>query len=168
LPLVDVYLVRHGVAEDAPPRGGDAERRLTTEGRREFARSVVGLRRLDVALTRILTSPLVRARQTAEILQEQLPGPSPEEWLLLAPGGSPDRLLASLRGAEGDAVALVGHEPCLGRLLSLAICGRPGEGTPLRKGGVARIEFDEAPKPGGGRLVWMMTPKLLRRLGRAG
>jgi phosphohistidine phosphatase len=167
LPFVDVYLVRHAVAEENPPQGGDAERRLTGEGRREFARSVVGLRRLDVELARILTSPLVRARQTAEILQEQLPGPSPEDWQLLAPGAPLDRLLAALKGA-GEAVALVGHEPGLGRLLSLAISGRPGEGTPLRKGGVARIQFDAAPKPGAARLVWMMTPKLLRRLGRAG
>ena len=68
---------------------------------------------------------------------------------------------------EGETVALVGHEPGLGRLLSLAVAGRAGDGTPMRKGGVARIDFDATPKPGAGRLVWMLTPKLLRRIGRA-
>jgi phosphohistidine phosphatase len=163
---MQLYLVRHGEAEASPPKGGDAERRLTAAGRHDFARVVAGLRRLEPELTRILTSPLVRARQTAEILREQLPGPAPEEWPLLAPGGALERLLAQLRDA-GEAVALVGHEPGLGRLLSLAVAGRQGDGTPLRKGGVARIEFDGPPKPGSGRLIWLMTPRLLRRVGRA-
>ena len=99
-------------------------------------------------------------------MHEQLPGPPPEDWVLLAPGGSLERLLLQLRGA-GEAVAIVGHEPGLGRLLSLAVAGRAGDGTPLRKGAIARVDFDATPKPGAGRLVWMMTPKLLRRLGRA-
>jgi phosphohistidine phosphatase len=163
---MQLYLVRHAEAEELPARGGDAARRLTADGRREFSRVVIGLRRLEPELTRILTSPLVRARQTAEILQEQLPGPAPEDWVLLAPGGAPERLLLQLRDA-GETVALVGHEPGLGRLLSLAVAGRAGDGTPMRKGGVARIDFDATPKPGAGRLVWMLTPKLLRRIGRA-
>jgi phosphohistidine phosphatase len=163
---MELYLIRHAEAEDSPPKGGDAERRLTPAGRHDFARVVAGLRKLDPELTRILTSPLIRARQTAEILQEQLPGPRPEEWALLAPGGSLERLLQQLREA-GDSVALVGHEPGLGRLVSLAVGGRAGDGTPLRKGGVARISFDSAPKPGGGRLLWFLAPRLLRRIGRA-
>jgi len=163
---MELYLIRHAEAEDAPPSGGDAERRLTPEGRHDFARVVAGLRKLEPEFTRILTSPLVRARQTAEILQEQLPGPRPEEWALLAPGGSFDRLLQELRDA-GDCVALVGHEPGLGRFISLCVSGRAGDGTPLRKGGVARISFDGPPKLGAGRLVWFLAPKLLRRIGRA-
>ena len=163
---MQLYLVRHAEAEETPPKGGDAERRLTPEGRREFSRVVIGLRRLEPELTRILTSPLVRACQTAEILQEQLPGPAPEELPLLAPGGSLERLLFHLREA-GEAVALVGHEPGLGRLICLAVAGRAGAGTPLRKGGIARIDFEDTPKPGGGRLIWLLTPRLLRRIGRA-
>ena len=163
---MDVYLVRHAVAEEVAPRGGDSARRLTVEGRRDFTRAVAGLARLEPELTRILTSPLARARETAEILREQLPGPEPEEWPLLAPGAALERLLAGLRGG-GDSVALVGHEPGLGRLLSLAVAGRAGDGTPLRKGGIARIGFAVTPRPGGGTLVWMLTPKLLRRIGRS-
>lgn len=162
-----LYLVRHGEAEDVAPRGGgDAARRLTSEGRRAFSRLVRGLAELDLGLTRILTSPYVRARETAEILHAQLPGPVPEEWALLVPDGAPERLLHQLHGA-GDAVALVGHEPVLGWLLSLAVAGRASSGTSLRKGAVAHVEFAGAPKPGGGQLAWMVTPKLVRRLGRA-
>jgi phosphohistidine phosphatase len=163
---MDLYLVRHAEAEDVPPRGGDAERRLTPEGRRQFVRVVAGLRQFEPELTRILTSPLVRARETAEILQDQLPGPEPEAWDLLAPGHALERILGELRNG-GEAVALVGHEPILGRLLSLAVTGRATDGTPLRKGGIARIRFDGTPKPGTGRLLWLLTPKLLRRLGRS-
>ncbi len=162
---MDVYLVRHAVAEERAPRGGDAARALTAEGRREFTRAAAGFSRLEPELTRILTSPLLRARQTAEILREQLSGPEPEAWPPLAPGVALERLLADLRGA-GEAVALVGHEPCLGRLLSLAVSGRAGDGTPLRKGGIARLVFERAPRPGGGRLAWLLTPRLLRRLRR--
>jgi phosphohistidine phosphatase len=160
---VRLYLVRHAEAEDVPPTGGDAERRLTSGGRHDFARCVEGLRRQALELSRILTSPLVRARQTAEILRDGLAGPEPEAWPLLAPGSSLERLLGQLREA-GDAVALVGHEPGLGRLVTLAVCGRAVAGAPLRKGGIARIDFDAAPAPGAGTLVWLLTPKLLRRL----
>lgn len=167
LPIVELYLVRHAIAEDTAPGGGDAGRRLTAEGRREFARSVGGLQRLAPELTRILCSPLVRARETAEILHEMLPGPAPEEWTLLSPGGALERILTELRNG-GEAVALVGHEPGLGRLLSLAVSGKAGDGTPMRKGGVARIDFHGAPKPGTGSLAWLLTPKILRRLARSG
>ena len=162
---MDVYLVRHAAAEEQAQRGGDAGRRLTPEGRRDFARGATGFARLEPELTRILTSPLTRARETAEILREQLGGPEPEEWPLLAPGAALERLLTGLRGA-GASVALVGHEPCLGRLLSLAVSGKAGQGTPLRKGGIARLSFDGPPRPGGATLLWLLTPRLLRRLGR--
>lgn len=162
-----LYLIRHGESEEVAREGGDAGRRLTHEGRRDFAEEVAGLARLGVSLTQILTSPLVRARQTAEILHGELPGPAPEAWPMLAPGADLEAVLDRLDPSE-EAVALVGHEPCLGRLVSLAIAGRESDGTPLRKGGVARIDFAGRPRPGAGRLAWLATPKLLRRIGRGG
>lgn len=162
---MDVHVVRHGEAEPAAARGGDAARRLTREGQREFARAARGLALLDPEIDRILSSPLVRARETAEILREALGGPEPEACSWLAPGTAPERVLSALRGA-GGSVALVGHEPGLGRLVSLAVSGRAGAGTPLRKGGVARLRFEGEPRAGEGRLVWLLTPRILRRLGR--
>ncbi len=162
-----LYLVRHGEAEEVAREGGDAGRRLTPEGRRELGEGVAGLSRLGTELTQILTSPLARARQTAQILHTDLRGPEPEVWGLLAPGADLDGVLAQLDASQ-EAVALVGHEPCLGRLVSLAVTGREADGTPLRKGGVACIDFQGTPRPGAGRLVWLLTPKLLRRIGRGG
>ncbi len=164
---MELYLVRHAAAEERLAGRPDAERRLTSEGREEFGAGVRGLRALGLRPDRLLTSPLVRARETARLLAAGLDGPEPEIEEALSPGGSGEELLGSLRGA-GERVFLVGHEPDLGRLLLLAVAGRPGDGAPLKKGGAARIDFEGAPRPGAGELHWLLTPRQLRRLGRAG
>jgi len=156
--------VRHGVAEDVGPDGTDASRRLSEEGRRSFGRAARGLARLEPALEGIRTSPLVRARETAGLLADALGAPGPEVWPLLAPGGDLEELLDGVSDLAGP-VALVGHEPGLGHLLSLCVAGRPGDTTPLRKGGVARLRFRGDVRPGEGRLVYLLTPRVLRGLG---
>lgn len=163
---MEIYLVRHAAAEERLASRPDAERRLTAEGREDFAAGVRGLRALGLRPDRLLTSPLVRARETARILAAGLEAPEPEPERELGPGGSAEDLLASLRGA-GEQVVLVGHQPDLGRLLLLAVTGRAGDGAPLKKGGVARLDFAGAPRPGAGVLHWLLTPKQLRRLGRS-
>jgi len=157
-----LHLVRHGKAEDIAPDATDDSRRLTEEGRRDFRRGAEGLASLGIHFDRILTSPLVRARETAEILAEVLDGPAPERLDVLAFGDEVE-ILAAVAHA-GEEVALVGHEPTLGRLLSLAVCGRIGGGTPLRRGGVACIDFARTAAPGRGALAWLLAPKQLRRL----
>ena len=163
---VELYLVRHAAAEERLGGRPDAERRLTAAGREDFAAGVRGLRALGLRPDRLLTSPLVRARETAGLLAAGLDGPEPELESALAPGGSAEELLESLRGA-GERVALVGHQPDLGRLLLLAVAGRAGDGAPLKKGGAARVDFEGAPRPGAGALHWLLTPRQLRWLGRA-
>lgn len=158
-----VYVVRHGIAEDGGPDLADEARRLTDEGREEFGRVVEGLGVLGVRLDRIFTSPLVRARETAELLRSGIRGPAPEPMPDLAPGGSLDRVFRSLDGA-GDRVALVGHEPSLGFLVSAALFGEPTDATPLRKGGVACLRFSGPPRPGRAVLGWAATPRQLRHL----
>ncbi|HKE11212.1 MAG TPA: histidine phosphatase family protein, partial [Myxococcota bacterium] len=83
-----VYVVRHGEAEEHRPGRRDEERELTRQGKAEFEQVVAGLAALGVRLDAILTSPLIRARQTAEILARALPGPAPVASDALAPGGS--------------------------------------------------------------------------------
>lgn len=161
--MLRLYVIRHAEAEDTPPGARDADRRLTQKGREDFARGVEGLRQLEVSLERIFCSTLVRARETAALLAEGLPGPEPEPLEELAPGAALEDLLRALRGS-GERVALVGHEPGLGRLVSLAATGRASDGTPLHKGGVARLDFAGALRPDGAVLSWLLTPKLLRRL----
>jgi phosphohistidine phosphatase len=121
-----------------------------------------GLKDLGVDLDLILTSPLVRARQTADLLQEGLGGSTPlEETTLLAPGGSPAALIDRLKAPKrAERVALVGHEPDLGQLAAFLIGAR----APLvfKKGGVCRIDFEKLPPAPPGQLVWFATPGMLR------
>jgi len=162
---VKVYVVRHGEAEEQRPGRRDAERELTREGRAQFEQVVEGLVALGIRLDRILTSPLIRARQTAEILARALPGPTPTEIDALAPGGSFEAVFRALRDPASEAgVALVGHEPALGALVSLATTGIASDATPLKKGGVACLKFAGEPRAKGATLGWLLTPKQLRRM----
>jgi phosphohistidine phosphatase len=164
---VKVYIVRHGEAEEQRPGRRDEERELTGQGRAEFEQVVAGLAALGVRVDAILTSPLIRARQTAEILARALPGPPPVQTDALAPGGSFEGVFRALRDPTSEShVALVGHEPSLGALVSLASAGVASDGTPLKKGGVACLRFAGTPRPKGATLAWLLTPKQLRRLGK--
>jgi len=161
---VKVYLVRHGEAEEQRSGRSDEERELTREGRVQFEGVVAGLAALGIGLDKILTSPLIRARQTAEILAQALPGPKPQEIAALAPGGSFDAVFRALRDPL-SGIALVGHEPALGTLVSLATTGVASSALPLKKGGVACLKFSGEPRPKAALLGWLLTPKQLRRIG---
>jgi phosphohistidine phosphatase len=112
----------------------------------------------------VLTSPLVRAKQTAEILVDGLKStPAMTVLPALAPGISPEvaaEALAQFKKAQ--TIALVGHEPGLGELGAWLI----GADAPLvfKKGGVARIDVPAIPPTGAGQLIWLATPKMLRSL----
>jgi len=165
-----LYLVRHAIAEDRSDSGRDADRRLTAQGIAKMRRACAGLSRLGVAPDRVYTSPLVRARQTAELLCETLaPSTTPKTLPALAPGGARN-VPAALRALpEAGAVALVGHEPDLGQLTALLIGCPPGAGSiEFKKGGVAAIELGALPPELPGTLCWLLTPRQLRALGTAG
>lgn len=160
-----VYLIRHGVAEalgDLWP--DDAKRPLSEAGMASLRRSARRLIAAGVHFDVVLTSPLLRARQSAEIMAAVCdPKPSIVVIDSLAPGGSHQELLADLaKHAKRTRLALVGHEPGLGELAARLI----GLRQPLRfkKAGVLRIDLDDLPPTGLGALRWMMPPKLLRRL----
>ncbi len=164
---MELYVIRHGIAEDRGPDGSDASRALTEVGRERMADGVRGLRALDVRLDAIFTSPLIRAMETAEILSQGLPGPEPEILSLLGTGGArAESILREIVGA-GERVALVGHEPTLGELVSVAIAGVATGATPLKKGSVARVDLPPSLRPGSGQLAWFLAPKQLRALGAA-
>ena len=162
---IELYLIRHGVAEehgDAWP--DDTKRPLTGEGMSRLRKAARGLARIGVSLDVALTSPLVRARQTANIVAAGLsPRPSIVTVDSLAPGGSFVAIVADLeKHARKARIALVGHEPGLGELAARLIGSRhPIE---FKKGAVCRIDLDEIPPTGPGHLRWMLTPKILRRL----
>jgi phosphohistidine phosphatase len=119
---------------------------------------------LDVSFDYILTSPLVRARQTAETLAAHLPTkPGISVSQALVPGGKYTQLIDDLsRHARRARIALVGHEPDLGAMAGRLIGSR--QPIELKKGAVCRIDFEALPPTGPGHLRWYLTPRMLRML----
>jgi len=157
-----LFLIRHGVAEergDAWP--DDAKRPLSEDGIERFQRSARALARLDVWIDVVLTSPLVRARQTADIVASAFdPRPSIITIESLAPGGSYASLVADLeKHGRKTRIALVGHEPGIGELGARLIGSR--HSFEFKKGAVCRIDVDEIPPVGPGDLRWFLTPKVM-------
>ncbi len=157
---MQLFLVRHAIAVPSAEDRPDAERPLTDEGRKRFAREVRGLDRLGVRLDRVLHSPWTRAVETAELLHRLLDGES-----LVEPGlaREPDaELVAQL--ARGERVAAVGHEPWMSELLALLVTGSKthAERFRFKKGQVAWLEGEARPR--GLVLVASLPPRVLRRL----
>lgn len=162
-----VLLVRHAIAADgASFAGPDRDRPLTDEGRRRFERGALALAAQVPDLAWIATSPLRRARQTAEILDAASDGRARlTEARELAPGGGAEevlRLLASWR--EAGTVALVGHEPNLTRLEGLLLTGSERSFAELKKGGAALLDLPGQVTAGGARLLWHLPAGQLRDL----
>jgi phosphohistidine phosphatase len=162
---LELYLIRHGIAavrgEEYPD---DSKRPLTSDGIARLKKEVKALDALDVTFDQIVTSPLVRTRQTADVLAEVLKGKPPVVTSdALAPAGAPAAVVQEiLRHARKPRLALVGHEPNLGELAAQLL----GAKAPLgfKKGGVCRIDFDVLPPKGVGTLRWFATPWMLRHL----
>ncbi len=164
-----ILLVRHAKAETRSLLGlgakSEARRPLTDAGRKRMRRAAKALHRLVPAVDVIASSPLTRARETAEILAGRYNAMAVVDLMPLSPGGSEKELLDWLREQRQDAVVvLVGHEPDLGLLASWLLTGKKSAFTPLRKGAASFIRFDEVPAAGDGVLEWMLTPKLLDKL----
>lgn len=164
-----IYLVRHAIAADlGGPHATDESRPLTDEGIRRFRLQVRGLTELEVSIDTVLTSPLLRCRQTAQLLAEGLAGrPSVDVLDALRPGGRISDVLDGL-GAyrHADAVALVGHEPSIGAVAA-ALIGAQGS-IPFKRGAVCRVDVASLPPRGAGVLAWFLTPKMMRKIGGAG
>jgi phosphohistidine phosphatase len=144
-----IWLLRHGDAEDGSP---DAERPLTDKGRTQASAAGGALKALGVEIDACLTSPKVRAADTARIVCEQQGGVEPELEPKLAGGPfDPQALAAGL----GDDVLLVGHDPDF----SMAVHSLTGAQVRMKKGGLAGIEK--------GELVVLMRPSELKRIAAA-
>ena len=164
--IIELFLVRHGVAaERGPEYPDDRLRPLTPAGVKRFASSVPGLIELGVVVDFVLTSPLVRARDTATLLAAGLkPKPAIAEVEELAPGGRPQTVIETIKlhANRHRRLALVGHEPDLGELAARLLGAR---GTiQFKKGGVCAIDVDGAIPGGPGTLRWLLTPRALRAL----
>lgn len=162
---MDLYLIRHADALplDAANTSSDAERPLSVTGQEQARAVAEGLRRRGVRLNYLLTSPLVRAQQTAEgILRHWGEDGVPELRVCedLAPDGKRKRLTRFLSRLNGEAVAVVGHQPDLGEYGGWLL-GHRKKPLDLAKAGVALVRCEDGPGKGRGTLVWMVTPDWL-------
>jgi phosphohistidine phosphatase len=161
--MVQLYLIRHGVAEergDAWP--DDTQRPLSEVGTTRMRKAARGLARLGVTVDVVLTSPLVRTRQTADLVASAFDRTPPVILAdSLAPDGTFADVVADLRKqSRKKRIALVGHEPNIGELAArLAGSRRSFE---FRKGAVCRIDVDAVPPGGPGALRWFLTSAMLR------
>lgn len=163
--LYELYLIRHGLAEergDAWP--DDTKRPLTEDGMDRMRKSARGLERVGVWFDVVLTSPLVRAHQTAEIVASVYsPKPALINVEALAPGGSSSAVIAELeKHAKKTRIAIVGHEPGIGELAA-KLAGLRVD-LEFKKGAIARIDVEALPPKGPGLLRWFIPPRFLRNI----
>ncbi len=152
-------------AEYALVSGDDEQRPLTEAGQVQAREVAQGLRALLPKLDAIWTSPLMRARQTAEILSEVYAAGEPVLEPCLAPDHAPSRLEMRLRECRRSAsLALVGHRPDLEFLATWMIAGVSEPALRLKKSGAALVEFSNGVACGRGALLWLLTPRQARQL----
>lgn len=162
---MDLWIVRHAWAEprDAARWPNDDLRPLSDEGKQRFARFLARLTQRGFEPSLIVTSDLVRARQTAELIAEGVSGrPEIVERPELRPGGRVESLLAwtAAQGEKAGRVAWVGHAPEVGRFTAGLVCQDDGWFR-FAKGAVAMVRLAEPPRLGQGELRWLVTAKLL-------
>jgi len=165
--MIDLYLLRHGIAVDPGTPGiPDDERPLTARGEKRMGQIARGLRTLDLKLDRIVTSPLSRARATAEIVARELESLHLLEIAsVLQAGTSAATVKRWIRERPEERLMIVGHNPTLSDLVALLVLGSEQPVVcDLKKGGIAALTR----APAGVDLyeiAWIATPRLLRRLG---
>jgi phosphohistidine phosphatase len=159
-----LYLIRHA---DALPLGDgipdDAQRPLSVRGQEQCSRIAAALNRQGVVLQALLTSPLLRARQTAEGMNAHLSQPAPplQDCDLLGPALKPRKVTNVVRAQTGDAIGLVGHMPDLAFYAAWLIGSKKAQ-IDLAKAGLARIDFEGKVGKGKGLLTWLITPEWFR------
>ncbi len=164
---MEIWILRHAKAEEGGPDTPDEERALTPGARKRMRAAARTIARLEPKFDAILTSPLRRARQTAEPVARAL---DQREDLIetdaLSPGADPQEILREIEKRRMKRVLLVGHMPHLGRLLGYLLTGRSNAHMEMKKGALARIEFERAtPKPPG-TLTLLLTDKALAERSR--
>jgi phosphohistidine phosphatase len=169
---MELYVIRHAIAQPLGQQNDftDEKRALTSEGRDRMREAVKGLRKLEVELDLMLTSPLVRAVETAEIVAVGLGFGKKEieQTANLAPGASADELLVEIKRRTGaESIALIGHQPDLGALISTIVYGDDRLAIQLKKGSVCLINVTETVPTLRGELMWLLTPRQLRLLAKA-
>jgi phosphohistidine phosphatase len=158
---MELYILRHGIAENGKLGGRDADRELTPEGKRKLRDTLKLAAAAGVKPECILTSPYVRAVQTAEIAADVF---GHRRDLLrteaLVPDSEPERVWEEIRVQKGtESVLLSGHEPLLSRVVAYLL-GTPSLNVDMKKGALVRIDLEQFGATPRGVLKWMLVPKL--------
>lgn len=159
-----IFFARHGIA--AEPDGSglevDSQRPLTAKGRDKINKIAHVLKRLDVKPNLILSSPLVRAEQTAALLAKELGRKDRLKFSdLLVPTGNPEAIISEIvENYMVDELLIVGHEPCLGLLISTLVAGNLDLGVNLKKGGVCCASADDLRTERRATMEWLLTPEI--------
>lgn len=167
---MELYLLRHGLAVERGTRGfeDDAARPLTPKGRRQMRKIAAAMEKIECNFDLILSSPLLRAKQTAEIVAAGLKLKKRLKFSnALAPGGEAAILLRQLAREKPGAkkILLVGHEPDLSRLVSLLVTGDWHLALDFKKGGLCRLEAQTLCAGKCATLAWLLTPKQMKLIG---
>lgn len=166
---MEIYIVRHAIAMERDEwSGSDDKRPLTEKGRKKMEQIARGMASMEIDFTHIYSSPLVRAQQTAEILQEVLHIDHLDETDLLIPSADPTAMIPFLNKLPDNAeVALVGHEPHVSELLSYLLSGQHQSFAAFKKAAVARLGGFAPLRAGHLTLRWFMEPNHLVAIGEA-
>ncbi len=158
---MEIYILRHGIAEARGAWTNDADRALVPEGKKKLKAVLRVAKAAGVGPVQILTSPYRRALETAEIAAEELGCEGkPIRCDALRPGSEPEEVWAEIRGFKpGEQILLSGHEPLLSHLAAFLL-GAPSLRIDLKKGSLLRIEMDRFGVQPRGVLRWYLTPKL--------
>jgi phosphohistidine phosphatase len=162
---MDLFILRHGEAGNRTTIvEEDSERPLTPDGRSEMFKIAKSLKAAGLRANRVYTSPLRRARETAEIAAKILKIPSLEDWDELKPDGNKDLLYRKLaRTEQNSRPILVGHEPFLTSMIA-EIIGDTKSRLVLKKGGLGKVRIDSFTPQISGELRWLVTPKMIIRM----
>ena len=163
-----VLVIRHGIAEepvDAAIAGrNDARRELTKEGWHKMREAAQGLATLMDGIDLLVSSPLVRAVQTADCLAEAFPDAKRVQHPGLSPGVDPAALLQWTLRQKGT-LALIGHEPDLSEWIGYMVSGSPRSLVQMKKGAICKLEMPEQAVPGEAQIAWHLSSKQLGKLG---
>lgn len=161
---MNLYLIRHAIAvEDSGRYEDDSQRPLTDKGRKKMRQIAKGLRALGVEFDLILSSPYVRAAETAEIVAEVFKMKKDVQFSEnLIPMGDPNQLIAEMNEKyAADSVALVGHEPFLTALVGLLVSDNARVDLTIKKGGVCSLSTDDLHHTRKATMDWLLTPGIL-------
>jgi phosphohistidine phosphatase len=156
---MEIYILRHGIAEEGAPGHPDSERRLTPEGKEKLRTILACARKAGVKPAVVLSSPYVRAKETAEIARQELKlSGTIHETNALTPMEHPEKVWTEVRAHQDAAQLLVvGHEPLLSGLIAYLI---GGGAIDLKKGALARVDVASLGPHPHGALIWLLTAKL--------